>query len=261
MPQGRSCVRGVPEKGTSCGLRHRRGFVLLARRSGSEYRFVPRPSDLRFEAELPGGARSEPCSRSIWLEAAGAVFLAHQGGGQSLALDGDGRILRARVVRRVGFLAADQGLLFDEWSQLLGGRRESRLGLAQPHRQAGGEDVDEQSASSRQPTQREVARDWPFCRVLIERARRLPRPGSDDCDGRLRRPPLALVGSAPIIRPLRQKSAWAYYTVRRAVAVAQLVEPRVVVPVVVGSNPTGHPSRLLGRRLLSAGRDRPSGAA
>ncbi len=26
-----------------------------------------------------------------------------------------------------------------------------------------------------------------------------------------------------------------------AVAVAQQVEPRVVVPVVVGSNPTGHP--------------------
>ena len=31
------------------------------------------------------------------------------------------------------------------------------------------------------------------------------------------------------------------YPVRVAVAVAQLVEPRVVVPVVVGSNPIRHP--------------------
>ena len=32
------------------------------------------------------------------------------------------------------------------------------------------------------------------------------------------------------------------YPVRAAVAVAQLVEPRVVVPVVAGSNPVRHPS-------------------
>ncbi len=38
------------------------------------------------------------------------------------------------------------------------------------------------------------------------------------------------------------------YDVRRAVAVAQLVEPRVVVPVVAGSSPVRHPlARLIGK--------------
>ena len=47
----------------------------------------------------------------------------------------------------------------------------------------------------------------------------------------------------PTKRPISRTSADARggYDGRRAVAVAQLVEPRVVVPVVAGSSPVRHP--------------------
>ena len=42
------------------------------------------------------------------------------------------------------------------------------------------------------------------------------------------------------------------YPSRSAVAVAQLVEPRVVVPVVGGSSPSGHPSSGAAKSSASA---------
>jgi len=194
MPRRRSCVCGVPETGTSCGLRDRRGFVLPARRAAGELRFVARPSDFRLGAGLAGSARSEPHSHPTRSGAVGTFFVSCPSGRESFPLDGHGWILRSRVVQRRGLLAADQVFLLGERSQLLVGRRKPRLGLTKPDRQTSRKHVDEQCASSRQSAQLEVARGRPLCRLFIERARRVPRPGCDDCDGRLRRPPLALVG-------------------------------------------------------------------
>ena len=62
-------------------------------------------------------------------------------------------------------------------------------------------------------------------------------------------------------RPTPERAPTCGYDVRRAVAVAQLVEPRVVVPVVAGSNPVRHPFRRASRGgragRVVPGRERP----
>ena len=45
-----------------------------------------------------------------------------------------------------------------------------------------------------------------------------------------------------------------YYSAKTLVDVAQLVEPRIVIPAVVGSNPIVHPTLYPGCRVRALGR-------